>query len=207
MKENFWITQAEAARILHVSPVRVRQLVRAGKLPFRQDSDRIWLDRDTVVARLRKMAERKSADPPDYVGLENAEASDHMMIAPEDTYCQKDLSAVQTFHERNGLAVGTGTRQDLLLRLALLQEELGELASVVTKAPIGPQHGFLEPDWLHLQEKWTDVWSLLLGWAVEMGWSESDINAMFDRVHDKTMSRPLRHTVLASPVGAQTSKD
>ncbi len=122
-----------------------------------------------------------------------------------DLSCHTLLSAVTTFHRQNHFVVGTGTRADLLLRLALMQGELGELAEVVTKSPSGDQHGFTEEDWQHLQEEWTDVLYLLLGWAVELGWTVEDIAAMFERVHQKNMRRAPRHTTLARSMEDDTS--
>ncbi len=107
------------------------------------------------------------------------------------------LEAVEAFHRRNQFIVGTGTREDLLLRLALLQGELGELAETVTKSSKGSKHGFSDADWTAMQNEWGDVLYLLIGWAVELGWDAATISQIFERTHQKNLSRAPRHTALA----------
>ncbi|PSR24311.1 MAG: hypothetical protein C7B47_15040 [Sulfobacillus thermosulfidooxidans] len=113
------------------------------------------------------------------------------------TSCATMLEAVKAFHDRNQFIVGTGTREDLLLRLALLQGELGELAETVTKSSKGSQHGFSPSDWTAMQNEWGDVLYLLIGWAVELGWNADTIAEIFQRTHQKNLSRAPRHTALA----------
>lgn len=116
-------------------------------------------------------------------------------------------AAVADFHERHHFPVGTGTRDALLLRLALLQEELGEVAAVVTKAPRGPDHtGFTQHDWDRFTEELMDVFYLWIGTAVHCGWTPEEIAATFARVHAKNLGRMPRHTTLqTSPSDAPPS--
>lgn len=173
------VTKAEAARLLGVTPTRIQALVKKGKLTTRPDArGKEKIERHSLQERLNTLHSAESVTSSTTVSML--------------------LRAVQEFHQVNHFQVNTGARQDLLLRLALLQEELGELASVVTKSPPGAEHGFEVVDWEHLKEEWTDILYLLLGWAVEIGWSAEEVGAMFQRVHHKNMSRAPRHTALAS---------
>lgn len=172
-----WVRIPDAAHMLGISRVRVTQLIAKGKLLGRQDEHgKTWVSKNSLLARMTLTTESSSSDP---VSLTNM------------------LAKVQEFHKVNKFAIGTGTRQDLLLRVTLLLEELGELASVVTKSPPGNEHGFEVTDWEHLKEEWTDILYLLLGTAIEVGWSSEEVSAMFHRVHHKNMSRLPRHTTLA----------
>ena len=111
-------------------------------------------------------------------------------------------NAVRAFHQRNDFPVGEGTREGLLLRLALLQEELGEVASVITKSPPGTDHtGFALEDWNHLTEELSDVLYLWLGTAVHCGWTADEVATVFAQVHAKNMSRAPRHTALQNTAG------
>ena len=110
------------------------------------------------------------------------------------------FTAVRTFHAQNAFPLNTGTREGLLLRLAMMQEELGEVAAVVTKSPIGPDHtGFAAADWAHFTEELTDLLYLWLGTAVHCGWTPDAIEEAFRRVHMKNMGRTPRHTPLQAP--------
>ncbi|POB12222.1 MazG nucleotide pyrophosphohydrolase domain-containing protein [Sulfobacillus sp. hq2] len=124
---------------------------------------------------------------------------DDSLIHKPFASCAAILHAVEAFHRRNQFIVGTGTREDLLLRLALLQGELGELAETVTKSAKGPHHGFMESEWIAMQNEWGDVLYLMLGWAIELGWDASTLHQIFARTHQKNLSRPPRHTALARP--------
>ncbi|WP_053958357.1 nucleoside triphosphate pyrophosphohydrolase family protein [Sulfobacillus thermosulfidooxidans] len=133
-------------------------------------------------------------------------AYDHLMVrfalvsASSPMTISDAYNAVQTFHARHGFPVATGTRDELLLRLALMQEELGEIASVVTKAPRGADHtGFTQADWEHLTEELTDLLYLWLGTAVHCGWTPEEISQKFHAVHHKNMGRAPRHTALQHP--------
>ena len=179
MDQEELVTKAEAARLLGVTPTRIQALIKKGKLTTRPDArGKEKIERHSLQERLNTLHSGESVTSSTTVSML--------------------LRAVQEFHRVNHFTMGTGTRQDLLLRLALLQEELGELASVVTKSPTGAEHGFEATDWLHLQEEWADVLYLLLGMAVELGWSAENMGVIFQRVHHKNMSRAPRHTALAS---------
>jgi len=174
-----WITQSQAARLLNISKTRVRQLIEQNKLEARPNANgRLVVSRTSVLDRLSQM--QASLDP----------------LPVPSRSLDALLDAVKAFHERHQFVVGTGQRSDFLLRLAMLQEELGELSSIVTKSDRGPNHGFSAVDWWHLQEEWADVLYLLLGWAVESGWTANDVAAIFERVHAKNMNRKPRHTAL-----------
>ncbi|AEJ40916.1 hypothetical protein TPY_2756 [Sulfobacillus acidophilus TPY] len=176
------ITQAEAARRLHVSRTRIQALVKKGKLRAVLVNGKTMIDVQSLNERLVAADSPRPSNKGDLAEL---------------------LAAVRTFHALNGLILDTGTRQDLLLRLALLQGEVGEIAAVVTKSPIGPHHGFTEADVQRLQEEWADILYVMLGWAVEMGWTVADIQAAFDRVHHKNIYRGSRHTALMRPTKSE----
>ncbi|WP_053958052.1 nucleoside triphosphate pyrophosphohydrolase family protein [Sulfobacillus thermosulfidooxidans] len=128
----------------------------------------------------------------DHLIVRFALSSAHPNMTITDAY-----HAVETFHAQNGFPITTGTRHDLLLRLALMQEELGEIASVVTKAPRGTDHtGFTQTDWDHLTEELTDLLYLWIGTAVHCGWTPTEIAQRFHDVHHKNMGRAPRHTAL-----------
>lgn len=173
-----WVRIPDAAHMLGVSRVRVNQLLAKGKLlGFQDEHGKTWVNKQSILTRLSFTTESSPSDPLALSQL---------------------LAKVKEFHTVNHFPVGTGTRDDLLLRLALLQEECGELAAIVTKSPTGSQHGFDTMDWSHLQEEWADILYVLLGWAIELGWSAEEVSAMFSRVHHKNVSRLPRHTSLAS---------
>lgn len=101
---------------------------------------------------------------------------------------------VTTFHQQNHLPIHTGTRQGLLFRLALMQEELGEISSVVTKSPTGcDRKEFTQDDWDHFTEEMIDLLYLWTGTAVELGWLPEEIIEAFHKKHAINLQRALRH--------------
>jgi NTP pyrophosphatase (non-canonical NTP hydrolase)/predicted kinase len=87
------------------------------------------------------------------------------------------FEAVAEFHRKNDFPVGDGDRDTLYRHQALLTEELGEIASAITKGSG------------EVIEEHADVLVLVLGSAVAMGW---DIEEAFWRKMDKIMAREGR---------------
>ncbi|SMC07989.1 MazG nucleotide pyrophosphohydrolase domain-containing protein [Sulfobacillus thermosulfidooxidans DSM 9293] len=163
--------------MLGVTPTRIQALIKKGKLTTRRD------------ARGKEQIERKS--------LEERLAAFRNEKHDSNISLNMLLNAVRTFHHLNHFVVGTGNRNDLLLRLALLIQEIGELSETVTKSSKGANHGFTDADWTAMQNEWGDVLYLMIGWAVEMGWDADTIAEIFQRTHQKNLSRAPRHTALA----------
>lgn len=163
--------------MLGVTPTRIQALIKKGKLTTRRD------------ARGKEQIERKSLEER-LTAFRNEKHDSNISL-------NMLLNAVRTFHHLNHFFVGTGNRDDLLLRLALLIQEIGELAETVTKSRTGPNHGFSSEDYVNMQNEWGDVLYLLVGWAVELGWDATEIRQIFERTHQKNLSRAPRHTALA----------
>jgi NTP pyrophosphatase (non-canonical NTP hydrolase) len=87
------------------------------------------------------------------------------------------VEAIAEFHRKNSFPVGDGDKETLYRHQALLMEELGEIASAITKG-----EG-------ELIEEHADVLVLVLGTAVAMGW---DLEEGFWRKVDKIMAREGR---------------
>ena len=87
------------------------------------------------------------------------------------------LAAVQRFHDKNDLQKNGG--EDLVYRVALMAEELGELSACVTKGK--PPEA--------LAEECVDLFILLLGTAIS---ADFDLEASFWTKMDELMQRPKR---------------
>jgi len=90
-----------------------------------------------------------------------------------DTY-QGMLAAVQAFHDKHDFKNTGG--EDMLYRIALMSEELGEIAECVTKGR----------DKQVLSEEVADLFILLIGTAIA---AEFDLKEAFWRKMDKIMQR------------------
>jgi len=109
---------------------------------------------------------------------------------------QEIWQAVETFHQQFDYPIGTGTRQDLLFRLALMQEELGEISAVVTKSPTGTtRKDFTQSDWDHFTEEMIDLLYVWIGTSVELGWSSDEIAQAFRAKHQINLHRLPRHLI------------
>lgn len=84
------------------------------------------------------------------------------------------LAAVQAFHDKHDFKNTGG--EELTYRLALMIEELGEVAECVTKGK----------DKQQLAEEVADLFILLIGTAIS---AEFDLNAAFWKKMDKIMQR------------------
>jgi NTP pyrophosphatase (non-canonical NTP hydrolase) len=93
-----------------------------------------------------------------------------------DSY-QAMLAAVQAFHDKHELRSKGG--EELTHRLALMLEELGEMAACVTKGRAREQ----------LAEESADLLILLLGTAISANF---DLNAAFWRKMEKLQTRAGR---------------
>ena len=87
------------------------------------------------------------------------------------------LAAVQRFHEKNDFRDNGG--EDLIYRVALMAEELGELSACVTKGKPPKE----------LAEECVDLFILILGTAIS---AEIDLEASFWTKMDELMDRPQR---------------
>jgi NTP pyrophosphatase (non-canonical NTP hydrolase) len=87
------------------------------------------------------------------------------------------LAAVQAFHDRNDFKSTGG--EDLIYRVALMSEELGEISAAVTKGK-GPEA---------LAEECADLLILLLGTAIA---ADLDLSGAFWEKMDELMQRPSR---------------
>ncbi len=96
--------------------------------------------------------------------------------ANRDSYAEM-LAAVQAFHDRHDFRAKGG--EDLLYRVALMTEELGEIAEVVTKGRGRDA----------LAEEVADLLILVLGTAIA---ADFDLNDAFWRKMDELMQRSGR---------------
>ena len=96
-----------------------------------------------------------------------------MTDANRDSYIEM-LAAVQAFHDKHDFKNTGG--EELTYRLALMIEELGEVAECVTKGK----------DKQQLAEEVADLFILLIGTAIS---AEFDLNAAFWKKMDKIMQR------------------
>jgi NTP pyrophosphatase (non-canonical NTP hydrolase) len=96
-----------------------------------------------------------------------------MTAANRDSYTEM-LAAVQAFHHKHDFKNTGG--EELTYRLALMVEELGEVAECVTKGKDKEQ----------LAEEVADLFILLIGTAIS---AEFDLNAAFWQKMDKIMHR------------------
>jgi NTP pyrophosphatase (non-canonical NTP hydrolase) len=87
------------------------------------------------------------------------------------------MAAVQGFHAKNDLRARGG--EDLVYRVALMAEELGEISAVVTKGR-GREA---------LAEECADLLILLLGTAIA---ADIDLGAAFEAKMAKILTRPAR---------------
>ena len=86
------------------------------------------------------------------------------------------LEAIKTFHQKNGFDIGTKSRVTMLYRNNLLIEELGEIASCLTKGESKER----------LAEEHADLFILLLGNCITMN---IDLTEAFWKKYDKIMQR------------------
>jgi NTP pyrophosphatase (non-canonical NTP hydrolase) len=93
-----------------------------------------------------------------------------------DSY-QKMLAAVQAFHDKHRFKETGG--EDMLYRIALMSEELGEIAECVTKGKPKEQ----------LAEECADLFILLLGTAIAQ---DFDLKKAFWDKMEKIQSRQSR---------------
>ena len=87
------------------------------------------------------------------------------------------LAAVQAFHDKNDLKNTGG--EELVYRLALMAEELGEISAAVTKGK----------GQAALAEECADLLILLMGTAIA---ADFDLAAAFWEKMDELMQRPAR---------------
>jgi NTP pyrophosphatase (non-canonical NTP hydrolase) len=90
-----------------------------------------------------------------------------------DSYIEM-LAAVQAFHDKHDFKNTGG--EELTYRLALMIEELGEVAECITKGK----------DKQQLAEEVADLFILLIGTAIS---ADFDLNAAFWKKMDKIMQR------------------
>ncbi|KPK69565.1 MAG: pyrophosphatase [Acidithiobacillales bacterium SM23_46] len=93
-----------------------------------------------------------------------------------DSYAEM-LKAVQAFHDKHRFRETGG--EDLIYRVALMSEELGEIAECVTKGKAREQ----------LAEEVADLYILLLGTAIA---ADFDLREAFWRKMDKLAARESR---------------
>lgn len=93
-----------------------------------------------------------------------------------DSY-QKMSAAVQAFHDKHDFKGSGG--EDLVYRVALMSEELGEISAAVTKGK----------GQAALAEECADLLILLLGTEISGGF---DMSAAFWKKMDELMQRPAR---------------
>jgi NTP pyrophosphatase (non-canonical NTP hydrolase) len=93
-----------------------------------------------------------------------------------DSY-QDMLAVVQSFHDKHDFKSKGG--EDLLYRIALMSEELGEISACVTKGK--PRE--------ELEEECADLLILLLGTAIS---ADFDLNGAFWKKMDRLMERKSR---------------
>jgi len=91
----------------------------------------------------------------------------------QDSY-QAMLDAVQAFHDKHDFSSKGG--EEMLYRIALMTEELGEMAEVVTKGKPKEQ----------LAEETADLFILLIGTAIS---ADFDLRQAFWQKMDKIMQR------------------
>lgn len=99
------------------------------------------------------------------------------MSAPDRHNWQSMMEAVQSFHDKHRFNQNGG--EDMIYRVALMSEELGEIAEVVTKGK-GTEE---------LAEECADLLILLLGNAIS---AEFDLNQAFWKKMDKILQRESR---------------
>ena len=90
---------------------------------------------------------------------------------------QKMMATIQAFHDKHDFKGKGG--EDLTYRVALMSEELGEIAAAVTKGKPKEQ----------LAEEVADLLILVMGTAIS---AEFDLNAAFWSKMDKIMQRESR---------------
>ena len=93
-----------------------------------------------------------------------------------DSY-QEMLAVVQTFHDKHRFKDTGG--EELIYRIALMTEELGEIAECVTKGKSKEQ----------LAEECADLFILLIGTAIA---ADFDLKQAFWDKMEKIQSRPSR---------------
>lgn len=93
-----------------------------------------------------------------------------------DSY-QKMLAAVQTFHDKHRFKDTGG--EDMTYRIALMAEELGEIAECITKGK----------DKTRLAEECADLFILLLGTAIS---ADFDLKQAFWEKMEKIQNRQSR---------------
>ena len=87
------------------------------------------------------------------------------------------IASVQAFHDKHNFKARGG--EELVYRVALMAEELGEISACVTKGKTSEQ----------LAEECADLLILLLGTGIS---ANLDLNAAFWRKMDELMARPAR---------------
>ena len=97
-------------------------------------------------------------------------------MTDRDSY-QAMLQAVQAFHDKHDFKNTGG--EDMMYRVALMAEELGEISSCVSKGK----------DKDKLAEEVADLFILLVGTAIA---AEFDLNQAFWKKMDKLMQRESR---------------
>lgn len=93
-----------------------------------------------------------------------------------DSY-REMLAAVQAFHDKNDFKNAGG--EELIYRVALMSEELGEISAAVTKGKSKAE----------LTEECADLFILLLGTAIS---GDLDLPSAFWEKMDELMQRPSR---------------
>ncbi|MFT5685612.1 MAG: NTP pyrophosphatase (non-canonical NTP hydrolase) [Myxococcota bacterium] len=93
-----------------------------------------------------------------------------------DSY-REMLAVVQAFHDKHDFKNAGG--EDLVYRVALMSEELGEISAAVTKGKSKAA----------LAEECADLFILLLGTAIS---AEVDLSGAFWEKMDELMQRPSR---------------
>jgi len=97
-------------------------------------------------------------------------------MTQKDSY-GKMLAAVQAFHTRHDFKANGG--EELIYRVALMAEELGEISACVTKGKSQDE----------LAEECADLFILLLGTAIA---ADFDLNDAFWTKMSELMTRPAR---------------
>ncbi len=97
-------------------------------------------------------------------------------MEPSDSY-QAMLDAVQAFHDKHDFKNNGG--EEMTYRMALMAEELGEIAAVITKGKSKEK----------LAEETADLFILLIGTAISGGF---DLNQAFWKKMEKIMKRESR---------------
>lgn len=93
---------------------------------------------------------------------------------------KKYYDAIKKFHRKFKMK-GTNN-EDMVFRMNLMAEELGELAQAVTRGKTREE----------VYEENIDLLNLVLGNFVSLGASVSDIDKAFWKKHDKIMNRKVK---------------